>query len=461
MPPQKRRFSIRPLALLGLLCVSALLLSLPLLAVAQGANTPTPTATDLPGTTSVPATATPSHTPTTTATDTPTDTALPPTATATPTATDTPTSTHTATDTPTDTSTATLTPTATSTSTATNTLTTTPTPTPTATPTATATSTSTNTPTDTPTATPTYTPTFTPSPTATATATLPALLADEAGDGAAGMDIAAAFVGVGAQAIPPTGAIAAVQANGDALRVVIAMREPANPLNEHTWLALLDLDGNANTGHPADPALPVYGGLGADIIGVFTLPAAGLPTGRMSFVAQVVIGEGQTQAVQLAEAPVLVNLSPDGRVLDAFLPLDTIRALAQYVTPLTGEATPLPFSAQSLRWRVVTVDAAGDFDLFPELETIYPAAGGATTCAATVLSPASNLRSGPGVLFRIVAGAQRGMAVQISGVDPSGDWWRLAQFPGLEDQTPWIAASLVSAPTCPPGFTLPVIRAEE
>ncbi|MBN1963195.1 MAG: SUMF1/EgtB/PvdO family nonheme iron enzyme [Anaerolineae bacterium] len=413
---------------------------------------PSETSTDTPADT-------PSDTPTMTPSDTPTDT---PTATATDTPTNTPSDTPTVTpsDTPTNTPTATSTDTPTVTPSATNTATPTHTPTNTPTFTPTPTATHTPTPTNTPTNTPTFTPTYTPTPTFTPTATLPApLMVDAIGDGGGLTDIEAAFVGLGQQELPPTGITAALEDDGDALRIIIEMLRPVAeaPAATRTWYALLDLDGNPDTGYLAAPAQPMFTGLGVDLLAIFTLGVDGQLTGSMAFVARVVINTGETQAVQIAQAPVEVNFSPDRRIIDAFLPLDTITAMAQYVAPLTGETQPFAFSPAMLRWRVVAADQADTTlsDVFPELDVTYPLAGAPTTCAVVVLAPNANVRSGPGLLYRVLGGAARGMTLRVGAQDASGGWYRLYAFEGYEEA--WIAESLVGSLSCPPGFTPPVV----
>lgn len=144
---------------------------------------------------------------------------------------------------------------------------------------------------------------------------------------------------------------------------------------QQEWCIVIDLDGNPNTGFPAEIPPQMYTGLGTDLFAHVKLNEEGVLESNARFAAHSGLP---------IDLPVEVHLSPDRRTLDVYIPLIPLFAILPTLTDIqTGQPLNLTFSPQAIHWRVASVNYSVEDDppkdVYPEADAVYvflPAATG-------------------------------------------------------------------------------------
>jgi uncharacterized protein YgiM (DUF1202 family) len=117
---------------------------------------------------------------------------------------------------------------------------------------------------------------------------------------------------------------------------------------------------------------------------------------------------------------------------------------------VTTEAT---LTAEVVSTEVVSTEVVSTVEPTPS-----PTPSATPTVPTAIIQPARmNIRGGPGTAFNIVEGVNQGTALEITGVTPGGDWYRVK----LNDagDTGWVFASLVQV--AGPSDQIPSLKQEE
>jgi len=132
----------------------------------------------------------------------------------------------------------------------------------------------------------------------------------------------------------------------------------------------------------------------------------------------VITGCSSVGALIVAPTP-----TPTPTITPTLLPTSTVTPTATITPTPTPTATVIP-----------TVTATP----IPPTPTITPT----PAAQVRITSESANVRSGPGLVFPVIGSVRQGETYNVTGVNPSGTWWRICCLSGEKEG--WVRSDLVS-----------------